>query len=72
MNRYMTAIPARIMVAAEVFLSEDTPMITIAGISENTNAVVTRPMVPPTPATDSPNPNAKVAPNDAPEDIPVV
>ena len=33
LNRYITAIPARIIVAAEVFLSDDTSMMTAAGIS---------------------------------------
>ena len=72
LNRYITAIPARIIVAAEVFLREETRMMTAAGMSENTNAVVTRPIVPPTPVTVNPIPSARVAPNDAPDDIPVV
>ncbi len=72
LNRYITAIPARIIVAADVFLREETMMMTAAGISEKKNAVVMRPRLPMVPVTVIPNPRARVAPKDAPDDIPVV
>ncbi len=72
LNRYMMAIPARIMVAAEVCLRVETRMMTVAGIREKTKAITIVAADPPRLPREMPRPIARVAPNDAPDEIPVV
>lgn len=69
-KKYITAIPARIIVVGDVWRIVDIRMMAAIGISEKTNALMTRPHWPV--ITVIPEIIARLAPNDAPEDIPVV
>ena len=71
LKMYITAIPAIIMVAGEAPRIFDTKTMTAMGTREKTNALATIP-TPPAPTTVSPNPMARDAPKEAPEETPVV
>ncbi len=70
LKRYMTAIPAMMMVVADESFILETERMSIMGISENRNALTTMAYCPL--AKENPTQTASVAPKDAPEDIPVV
>ncbi|MBO4569150.1 MAG: hypothetical protein J5674_04210 [Candidatus Methanomethylophilaceae archaeon] len=70
LNKYITAIPAMIIVVADEPFILDTARIIIIGIKENRNALTTMAYCPL--AKENPAQTAKVAPSDAPDDMPVV
>ena len=73
LNRNITAMPVRIIVAGVIFLNLDIATIIIVGTRENMNAFITVVLTPLTNGTrDIPRTMLRVAPRNAPDDMPMV